>query len=161
MPMIVVSAETEIHSVREADPNDPWDSGDTSGSVTNVIAFIDPHDGHHYGSSKAKPMAVPFGATVYAVVADYSTGDTFGTSGGHAQVLDFFITVEEAEGLLEAAKAGGDYGFTCNGVTYSRSWVGYFENLNSLDIWEVQVRQNPADPFRPKGTGRYSRKRGH
>lgn len=167
MPKIVVSAETEVHTTRCADPTDPWDNGDTAGSVSNVQAFLDRHDGRYYGDSVARDLDVQIGETVYAVVADYESGSTFGRSGGHAQVLDVFTTLPEAEALLEAAEAppasddySDKYSFTYNGEQYSRSWVGYFERLNSLDIWDIQVREAPGDPLR-KGSGRYSLKRGH
>lgn len=164
---IVVSAETEITSVREADPDDPWDSGDTSGHVSNVFAFPDKSNGHHYGASVSRDLDVKPGGTVYAVVADYESGDTFGRSGGHADVLDVFATEEEAAALLEAAQAPPEsadfrarYSFEHNGETYRRAWVGHFESLNSLDVWDVVVRQNPNDPIR-RGPGRYSLKRGN
>jgi hypothetical protein len=50
------------------------------------------------------------------------------------------------------------YSFEYNGESYSRSWVGYFERLQEITVWELVVRRNPADPFR-KGTGRYSLRR--
>jgi hypothetical protein len=167
MPKIVVSAEVESRITRHADPDDIWDAGDTAGEVSNVEAFIDRHDGRYYGESVARELDVKIGDTVYAVVADYESGSTFGRSGGHATVLDVFTTLLEAEGLLEAAQAppasddySDRYSFTHNGVDYHRSWVGHFESLNSLDIWDIQVKQNPHDPIK-KGPGRYSLKRGH
>lgn len=167
MPKIAVSAHTETWTAREADPDDRWDQGDTEGQVANVTAYVDTSNTHSYGESVGKELDVKIGDTVYAVVADYSSGSTFGRDGGHAQVLDVFTTEDEAAALLEAARNipesadfSARYGFEHNGVHYFRSWVGYFESLNSLDIWSVIVRQNPADPIR-KGPGRYSLKRGH
>jgi hypothetical protein len=160
MTRIVISAEVDRRETRAADPNDEWDSGDTEGHVTNVIAYVETEVHYYYGASACVDLVAGYGTTVYAVVADYDSGSTFGHDGGHAQVLDGFLTPEEAKALLDAANAGTEHGFEHNGKDYSRSWVGYFESLNSLDIWDVQVRLNPADPFRPKGTGRYSLKRG-
>jgi hypothetical protein len=167
MLKIVASADTETWTTRKRDPSDSWDNGDTAGRVTNVRAFVDRSSNSYYGDSAVRELDVQIGDTVYAVVADYESGDTFGRSGGHAQVLDVFATLEEAEALVKAALAVpaddtsySRYGFTHNGKDYSRSWVGYFESLQSMDIWDVQVRQNPEDPLR-KGPGRYSFKRGH
>jgi hypothetical protein len=157
---IAVSAETDTWTTRNPDPEDSWDQGDSEGRVSNVRAFVDRGNSYHYGDSIAKDLDVKYGDTVYAVVADYSSGSTFGRSGGHAQVLDVFTTPEEAAALAEAAGAGTDYSFEHNGKDYSRSWVGYFEDLNDLAVWDVIVRQNPEDPIR-KGSGRYSQKRGH
>jgi hypothetical protein len=168
MTKIVISAETETHVTRHPDPDDEWDSGDTDGHVSNVIAYVETRNNHYYGSSECVELDVTVGGTVYAVVADYDSGSTFGRDGGHAQVLDAFATMEEAEALMAAAAATPEkddfisrYSFTHNGKDYSRSWVGHFESLNRLDIWDVIVRQNPADPFRKKGTGRYSLRRGN
>jgi hypothetical protein len=164
---IVVSAETEVHTTRNPDPTDSWDQGDTAGHVSNVFAFLDKSTGHYYGDSVSRDLNVTYGDTVYAVVADYESGSTFGRSGGHAQVLDVFTTEEDAAALLEAAQANPKtdayqekYSFEHNGVTYHRAWVGYFESLNSLDVWDVVVRQNPNDPIK-RGPGRYSLKRGN
>jgi hypothetical protein len=171
MAKISVSAETESWDTRPA-ANDGWDNGDTAGRVSEVVAFVETKpDVYGTGDSRTKDMdGVGAGDTVWAVVADYESGSTFGRSGGHAQVLDMFTTLEEAEGLLAAAQAEPEkdaegrvawsdlYSFEYNGESYSRSWVGYFERLQEITVWELVVRRNPADPFR-KGTGRYSYKR--
>lgn len=167
MTKIVVSAETESWTIREANPTDQWDTGDTDGRVTDVVAYVESRaGGTYYGSSACVDLDVKVGGTVYAVVADYSSGSTFGQDGGYAQVLDAFTTEAEAEALLAAAKEpstgqGFDrMSFEHGGKRYARIWDGYFESLNSLTVWEVQVRLHPADPFRKrKGTGRYSDKR--
>lgn len=160
MLKIGISAETDTWYTRAPDSNDSWDRGDTAGRVSNVTAFVDRNDGYYRGCSLAKDMDVQLGDTIYAVVADYEVGSTFGRSGGHSQVLDAFTTEEEAAALLEAAKADNGYGFTHNGQNYNRNWVGYFESLNELTVWECEVRRHPDDPIR-KGPGRYSLKRGH
>jgi hypothetical protein len=161
---IIVSTDTETWTSRCADPDDEWDSGDTDGRVSDVTAFEDRSGKEHYsyGDSLRKELDVKLGDLVYAVVADYSSGSTFGRSGGHSKVMDVFATEEEADSLAEAAKAPpasarfqDRYNFTHNGTNYSRAWVGHFESLNSLDVWAVNVRRDPADPLR-KGTGRYS-----
>jgi hypothetical protein len=161
---IIVTAETEQWTSRCADPDDEYDSGDTDGRVSDVTAFEDTTgvDRYSYGDSVRRELDVRIGTLVYAVVAAYESGSTYGRSGGHAKVLDVFTTEQEAQGLRDAATAppASDafedrYPFTYNGATYHRVWAGHFERLNSVDVWSVNVRRNPADPFR-KGTGRYS-----
>ena len=166
MARITVTAYTERWTTRKADPNDRWDNGDTEGRISEVVAYEDLRDNvHYYGESASQELdGKKAGDTVYAVVADYESGSTFGRSGGHAQVLDVVATLEEAEGLFEAARGaseGGEdsqYDFTYNGKGYNRSWVGHFEELQGLDIWELVVRRNPGDPYK-KGPGRYSLRR--
>lgn len=160
MAHVVVSAETENWVAREPDPNDSWDNGDTGGRVSNVFAFVTDLRSPQYGASHGKDLDVQPGDTVYAVVADYESGCTFGRDGGHAQVLDVFTTGTEAKALAEAAmkpdttetrwgekvKVCG-YNFTHDGVEYSRAWVGYFEDLQSLDVWQLTVKRAPKDPW--------------
>jgi len=161
MTRVVVSAETREWVTRDRDPGDSWDIGDTAGEVTNVVAWLDPKEVSYYGESHGKDIpGAKIGDTVYAVVADYESGCTFGRSGGHATVLDFFANPEEARALADAAlRPDGkenhygrvvdkfDYSFTHNGKDYHRSWVGYFESLNSLDIWECVIKGTAKDPW--------------
>lgn len=161
MTRIVVSAETREWTTRSPDPNDSWDNGDTAGEVSNVIAFIEGQEVGYYGDSHGKDIpGAKVGDTLYAVVADYESGCTFGRSGGHASVLDFFTDPEEAKALADAAlRPDGeeerwgrkvdrfDYNFTHNGVQYWRAWVGYFEDLQSLDVWAVKIKGTPKDPW--------------
>lgn len=172
MPLVIVSAETEQWTTRPADPSDRWDTGDTRGQVKNVIAFLDPRqtEGYRGGESCARHLeGVKPGDTVFAVVADYESGSTFGRDGGYAQVLDVFTTQEEAGALLQAARKlpesesyASKYSFTHNGREYHRSWVGYFEQLQELAVWEIVVRARAADPFRkvPDDADGYTVKRG-
>lgn len=165
MTKIVVSAETKSWTTRDPDPTDEWDNGDSAGLVTNVIAYTVPELNAHYGSSCGVELdGVEPGDTVYAIVADYESGCTFGRSGGHAQVAAVFATPEEAEALLRAINdrdpATERYGITFNGVEYHFDWVGYFDSLNDLSIWDVVVRSNPADPFR-REPGEFSHRHGH
>lgn len=167
MTRIVVSASVSTREVSAPDPHDSWSRADTDGEITNVIAYVDQRSNSYYGSSHCTELDVKPGGTVYAVVADYETGDSFGRDGCQAQVLDAFLTEKEAEGLVDAARNVPDtpgierYGFTYNGREYSRSWVGYFERLKDITIWECTVREHPADPFRVrKGTDTYSRRQG-
>lgn len=161
MTRIVVSAETRTWTTRERDTSDSWDNGDTAGEVSNVVAFIEGQEVSYYGDSHGKDIpGLKLGDTVYAVVADYESGCTFGRDGGHASVLDFFATGEEAKALADAAlKPDGkedrwgrsvdrfDYSFDFNGETYHRAWVGYFESLNSLDVWECRIKGHAKDPW--------------
>lgn len=161
MTRIVVTAETNTWTTREPDPDDRWDSGDTAGEVSNVVAFVEQEKVHYYGSSHGKDLpGINVDDMVYAVVADYESGSTFGRDGGHAQVLDVFATAAEAQDLADAALKPDrkeerwgrmvdvfDYSFTHNGKNYSRAWVGYFESLNRLDIWACRVKAQPKDPW--------------
>jgi hypothetical protein len=155
---IVISAEVEVWTSREADSSDSWDRGDTDGYVSNVWASYTDDPARYWSDSIVIEEPENFNGTLYAVVADYSSGDTFGRDGGHAQVLDAFADEEMAKALSFTAlehkkqdwRVGYDYNFNFGDREYHRSWAGYFEHLNSLDIWEIKVRDFAVDPFRDK-----------
>jgi hypothetical protein len=157
---ILISAETESHVTRARDPNDSWDQGDTAGSVTNVWACVETEKETQrwFGESTVVELPVKPGDVIFAVVADYESGSTFGRSGGHAAILDAFLTRDEAEQLARAAAVAktADWYFSFGGREYYRTWEGYFERLQSLDVWEIQVRgeyQSFLTPEEQRTTG--------
>lgn len=151
MTRVVVTAETETWETRPADPDDEWDAGDTDGRVSNVVAYLEGSENSYYGDSHGKDIPdARVGTAVYAVVVDYESGCTFGRSGGHADVLDVFATAEEARALAAVAlarKESDGYGFQHNGEGYSTSWLGVFESLNSIDVWECHIKGAAKDPW--------------
>lgn len=152
MPNVKITAETETWIVREADPDDRWDSGDSSGRVSTVKAELtdEPADRPGAGYTElVKALDVKVGDTVYALVADYESGDTFGRSGGHYQIIDVFATTAEADELMRIVDSFNSLdgrkidklstGFEFQGVRYFPGWVGHFESLNIVAVWECEV----------------------
>lgn len=159
MARVKIEVDTEVWTTDRADSSDPWSRDSTGGRVSNVSATLtedkpDKAGTGGWGSYVKEFEGLKAGDTVYVVVADYESGDTFGRSGGHYQILDAFASADEADALLEAANAYNDQGgsrserisrgLSHNGVNYYVSWDGYFESLNSLDIWAVDVRSLPG-----------------
>ena len=152
MTVVRVVAETRSWQTRQRDESDSWDRGDTAGEVDNVFAEIVPEagDNRYYSHDLIKEFEVEVkpGDTVYAVVVDYESGDTFGRSGGYAQVMDVFLTMPEAEGLyrecvshMENYKQTRIYGgLEYGGQNYYVAWVGYFESVNDIEVWALTVR---------------------
>jgi hypothetical protein len=145
MTKIVVSVETEVWTVRLPDPDDSWDAGDTGGRVVGVRAWTardwEQNSFRRYGGydSWEGGLAVNPGDYVYAVVADYESGSTFGRDGGHASVLDVFADITMADELAQVAENAVEYSFRYNGRDYYASWLGYFESLNEMRVWAVKV----------------------
>lgn len=86
-----------------------------------------------------------FDGEAFAVVAIYSTGDTFGRESGATQLLDVFDNFEDALALSSEAKcwnarfldtSGSVYKweYEVNGRTYRPNWLGYFEHLDQIAI---------------------------
>jgi hypothetical protein len=162
MTYILVDAETRTYTTREPDDDDPWDNGDTGGEVTNVVASVTNREPDRPQSggwdSIVRDLNVGSGDTVWAVVADYESGSTFGRSGGYATVLDVFDNEPDATELAYAAEYGtAEEGrpskgtFTVNGVEYYRTWNGYFETLQSMDVWEITVQGGDGNKYIPEG----------
>lgn len=143
MTKIVVSAEVEVWRTRDPDPDDSWDAGDTAGRVVGVNAWTarewerEPRYGSWDGWSGE--LDVQAGDYVYAVVADYESGSTFGRDGGHASVVDVFTDIETAAALAKVAESAEDYHFYFGDRDYYASWQGYFEYLNDMKVWAVRV----------------------
>ena len=145
--MTAVCVTTEIETWVEEGPDQDYLKGEpysyrgaTGGAVTNVIAFIEDEHRHYYGDSHGKELDALPGDMVYAVVASYSTGDTFGRDGGQAKVLDFFQNSDLAERLREVARTNSDYNFEFEGETYYAPWIGYFERLDKIEVWACSIR---------------------
>lgn len=149
---IEVSVEKQEWCVRPADPDDQWDAGDYDGRVSWVQATWsnEPADPIGWRGSLFDVPGVKLGDTVYVVVADYTSGSTFGTSAGSVEVLDVFASADAAFALARAAEAfsGGSrsagtlaaWEFEHGGKKYYASWLGYFENLKEVRVWDCFVR---------------------
>jgi hypothetical protein len=138
---VEIMVDTMTYETRPADPDDQWDRGDTGGYVRDVRArWVPEADKIHY---RAEAFDVPagVGSTVYAVVAQYESGDTFGRHGGQYQVLDVLADVESADALARAAEAVPRSQFTLRhgGKDYYVSWTGYFESLDWVRVMPLIV----------------------
>ncbi len=150
MAKVVVSTEVETYQVQGPESDylrgEPYSyRGETGGSVTNVVAYLEETERQYYGDGHGKVIegAAP-GDTVYAVVVEYTTGDTFGRDGGQSKVLDVFTDAAEAAALAQRAEEHNyntdGFGFTHNGVDYYTPWCGYFESLDKIEVWDIQIR---------------------
>lgn len=145
MTKIVVSVETEVWTTRDRDPDDDWDAGDTAGRVVGVHTWTarEWENKTYYGGydSWSGELDVQAGDYVYAVVADYESGSTFGRDGGHASILDVFTDVKEADSLCIVAEKAKDFKFFYGDKEYYASWTGYFEYLQDMKVWAVRVEK--------------------
>jgi hypothetical protein len=154
MTSILVSAETETWVTDEGEGSDEpytW-QGATGGAISNVWACMDESGKQRsYGPSAIISFEedVRPGDTVYAVVACYTTGGTFQREGGQAQIVDVFLNPPDALDLVSALELHGEreYYFTHRAKEYYCPWAGYFETLDKVEVWSIQVRQSPKDPY--------------
>lgn len=132
---ISLAVETVTYVTEAADPSDSWSRDSTGGYVSDVTAHVD------NTPNADSTLDVPIGTLVFGVVASYEGGDTFGRSGGYFQTLGVFATREEAQRLADVARAqpSGSFLFTHENVQYHPNWTGYFDELQDIRIWDVQV----------------------
>lgn len=153
MTKIVVTTEIESWVSEHATPGDSWSRDSTDGHVSNVEAYMETNDSRtYYGDSCGKDLpGVRVGDTVYAVVVEYETGDSFGRDGGQAKVLDVFTDSESAQDLANHicnyhSADDRDFSFTFGDTEYYASWKGYFESFKSCDVWQIVVKTY-YDPY--------------
>lgn len=140
---IVVSAQTKTWQTRPADPDDRWDAGNTRGCVSDVNAWVardwETDTGYGGYDSWSGDLDVLPGDYIYAVVADYESGSTFGRDGGHVSLLDVFVDIRTADSLAQVAEAATEYGFWFGDREYYAAWMGYFEQLQDMRVWAIKV----------------------
>lgn len=148
MPKIRIFRESHEFVTQPGDPNDRWDRDNTR-SVHLVQPFFEvvEREGHPYDLSISfdpdpeKPYFL-----VYAI---YSTGDSFGfDEDREIEFFDLFDNYEAAAGLANAlrerteSRDSNDYDFqiTYNDVRYHIPWLGYFEELSTLQVLPVHMK---------------------
>lgn len=146
---VKVWVETETWWVREPDPTDRWDAGWQDGRVTDVRAEVSTEAGRgdqtlygRGGFPETYECDAVEADTVFVVVADFTSGSTFGTTAGYFQILTVTKSYEEAIGLARAAEAvpGGQFQFEFNEVQYYVAWTGHFESLKEVRVWDCYLR---------------------
>lgn len=149
--MIQIIVHTQEHETSEPDPDDSWDRADTAMEVTGVSAIktanrVEISHRGYYGNDTFEVEPNENGI-VYAVIARYSTGDTFGHDAGRVQVMDVFDNNEDAAALTEALECSErdksqsvvDFELKHGGRDYYLPWVGYFERLENVDVHPLRV----------------------
>lgn len=149
---ILVSSHCEETS--EADPNDDWDRPDTRTYHEVLGARLTRDTGEYVEGLRGSLQA---GEKIYALIAIYSTGDSFGHDEDYGfEVVNIFRTKEAADYARKTLDEAPDNGYDFKPVQYlntdgdlidyHRPWTGYFERLTSLEVYELEVE--PYDSYR-------------
>lgn len=138
--------DTYVTETSVPDTDDPWDRASTSTDYTFNNAFRAKKDGYADLFVGEAPV---LGKQYYAVVAIYSTGDSFGhDQGASLEWLGLYNTSEEAYNVVkivdnrthnEALKYPDGEGNIIE-MPYV-PWDGYFEDLDSVQVIPVTCRQ--------------------
>lgn len=141
MSFFQVKTEIYEYSIRDADPEDRYDSGCTGADITVLgvelseeyfdVALPKPYD-------PTKPL--------YLVWADYDTGDSFGRQGNRFEAVDIFQDEKRAQEAAAALRLDIKDQYNRNyirddgtEVKYGCPWTGYFERLNVLHVEKVEI----------------------
>lgn len=131
------------HSYRSDEPYGDWsETYDFSVGSTARITDKDSWSNH----TETYEGELNSGDVIYAIIAHYSTGDSFGGSdGGSVEICSLHKDVEVAKTNLAILNADNDkYSATIkldDGTETSayRPWNGYFESLDSIEIYPLIV----------------------
>lgn len=152
MKNVKISVETSTYVTEEADPDDSWDRDNTSQDIDSWKAEVvdlkaDKHS--NYWNESIVVEVDDEADEVYAVVALYSTGDTFGNDSGQVYIADAFDDEQDAHDLLDEFKKYDDslaygskvvpYNFAFKDKSYDLPWSGYFEHLERLYVETVSI----------------------
>ena len=142
--MIKYSIYLDASSYEEQDGHggDEWQRPNTYTSW--VFNFLSTKRGGHHVDVPFKPVV---GATYYAVIAVYSTGDSFGYDTDKCiEIFSVYETEDEANMARDDIKksgGGATLGFKLPGgkaVKVGNPWDGYFESLTSVDVYPLVCR---------------------
>jgi hypothetical protein len=131
----------ESWCVRDKDPEDSWDAGDTQKDwslnsvylVNDLDSFSKKHG--YYSSDVPIDFEPKINQVVYCVVVRYKTGCTFGSVYGCGTVAAIYDSKERANKAVEEI----------NNKTFESpqgycEWVGYFERLEDcfVELKEIE-----------------------
>lgn len=141
---VVVSSYGGVTS--EADPDDDWGRDSTWTSHTVEGIRFPPKT--KYSEAVQVPFRPRRGVNYYLLVAQYSTGDSFGSDdGANFEVIGLYQDKAIAEENHRRLEATDDNTTTSveliaeNGKTYTFGipWNGYFESLDYVDLLTVSL----------------------
>jgi hypothetical protein len=158
MTKIKVVDRKTSHVTKERDPSDEGDR-DSTDTDHNIVGIYESKD---YGDVEVG-FKLDKNKRYYLLYVNYDTGDSFGRDGGQISFINLFENEEKAnenrrriEEHYKKFKDSRDYNVygeklqeshysvrlvAENGeeYMYSPEWMGYFEDMNSVDVDAVKV----------------------
>jgi hypothetical protein len=145
VPYLNVIAEEYTEETSDWDPDDKWSRPSTHTAWNFSGIELVNEDGYKV---EEVSFDVQPGDIVHALIAIYSTGDSFGVSeDGRYEVLGIFKSADLAFKNLKGinAREGKDFKLKIKmegGKTFERycPWDGYFESLSRLEVETFMVK---------------------
>jgi hypothetical protein len=130
---------------READPDDEW--GRDSTWTSHDVRGIRFPSSKQYGYTVTVPFKPKVNTDYYLLVAQYSTGDSFGSDdGANFEIIGLYqskrIAEENLQKLEATRKDVRSVTLTAeNGkkYTFAVPWNGYFESLDYVELHTVRI----------------------
>lgn len=135
---MILELDVEEYTEKTSIPNpdDDWGRANTHTSRTFGELKIVEKDGYN-----SFALDCNFGDTIYLIIAEWSTGNSFGRDeNSNYDIVTAYTDLKLAkENLSILKKVSKDESVEItfqNGkkMKYYRSWLGYFERLNNLEI---------------------------
>lgn len=157
MTVVKINWTTETRDNNDGEDSDgPYSyRGTTDTWVTDVNAYLTTDSGNTWrgwGNSDEHECDTKPGDVVYAVMVQYSTGDSFGhDNGARIECMDVFNNPEDAVELAgicnnfeRDCEKGMQHGvsrfsFDWKGKNYHVGWTGYFESLDRVWVETLVV----------------------
>jgi len=146
---LYIHVDSYTDMTTEADQDDEWSRDSTS--TEHYFRGIYLNDGLDR-KKEIVPFDVKNGDTVWALHAQWSTGDSFGTDDGECHdVIGIYKTYEEAKAdknLIDEQEkrfrktnnfTKDSFLTLSNGTNFSIPWLGYFESLDWMRIDSFEV----------------------
>jgi len=134
-----VNVEFSRYTIREIDPDDSWDAGETGIELGGAYVVND----DFYADYNS--LEVPDDAK-YVVVVKYSHGSTFGSEESF-EIVESFVEANDADDFARhiAAKeheAKGSYQLVYNGREYSTyAWHDYFGGFQDVRVLPINRKR--------------------
>lgn len=142
MNLSVTIQESKISGGKPIDPNDEWTSYSTEYYESSVLKV---EEGEGYGT-----YTVPDDTKhVYVVCVKYSDGCTFTDRRGLMKVVDVFVSVDDANKLVEAIQEEervndsdslrNMWKLVIGDKEYSKFWRGYFSEFEGVQVTRMKI----------------------
>lgn len=119
-----LDARSYLEVTRERDPENTWDGEDTLTSWDiNGVKLCDKNSYDVFTSQEDFSL----GDEYHAVIAVWSTGDSFSRSdGAYCEIFGVYHSKEDADSRIDQLRSGKEEWLP---------WDGYFEHLDSLEVY--------------------------
>jgi hypothetical protein len=150
MELILTPLLETHYNYADVDPNDKWDRPNTTTSFHGIQIS---KENYQYQYNLHTIDRNDYDHAAYVVLVKYNSGDTFGHDSGLVDILEVFNNQEDAVEFAIVAEKTDDpknpsilihnSTFKYKDKEYYRPWVGYFNSLDYIWVYELSLSNFP------------------